>query len=643
MNIRINNKPAQTAPDVQSVSPLDNAIEKAVRFLLDLQEADGYWVGELEGDTILESEYIILMRFLGRGDNSKLNKAARFILEKQMANGGWAIFPDGPVDVSASVKAYLSLKLTISTGKEPYMQKAREAIQAAGGVSAVNSYTRFYLAMLGQIHWNDVPAVPPEIMLLPKWFYFNIYAISSWSRTFVAPLSIIWSHKRTINLSNRLGIRELFEHDDPKCMRLKATRPLISWKNCFLAIDSLLKLAERFHFTPFRQKALKHAEKWMLEHMEHSDGLGGIFPPIIYSLIAMRALGYKDDHFQVRRAMEELRKLEIEEDNTLRLQPCTPPVWDTAIAVNALAETGIDRDHPAMRRAAEWIISKEVKIRGDWSAKRPRLQPGGWCFEFNNDFYPDIDDTAMVLMALAKTGDVPGKTEACDRAIEWLLGMQGKDGGWASFDVDNNRWVFNNIPFADHNAMLDPATTDITARILEMLSLYGYDMNDRLCRNAIRFIKYEQEPDGAWYGRWGVNYIYGAWQAIRGLTQIGLHENNSMVHNGAAWLLSVQNPDGGWGECCISYWKPVMKGKGESAPSQTAWALMGLMCAGLTESDAVKSGIEYLINNQRPDGAWDEDAFTGAGFPKVFFLKYHLYKHSFPTMALGMYRRLNKT
>lgn len=643
MNTNISQTSMQNKNEAPRPDPLDEAIERSLAFLLSSQTDEGYWIGELEGDTILESEYIILMRFLGKGKKTKLDKAARYILSKQLKNGGWAIFPNGPVDVSASVKAYLALKLTIATGSEPYMEKAREAIRDAGGVPATNSYTRFYLAMLGQIPWSAVPAVPPELVLLPKWFYFNIYAISSWSRTFVVPLSIIWTRKVTNELSERLGISELMPPEDRSNLHKRVRSPFITWRDFFIVADRLLKLAERLQLIPLRRIALKQAEKWMLEHFEHSSGLGAIFPPIVYSLIAMKALRYDDRDPQVQRAMDELEKLEIEEEDTLRLQPCTSPVWDTAIVVNALAEAGVDRDHPAMTRAANWIVSKEVKIRGDWKFKRPRLKPGGWYFEFRNDYYPDIDDTAMVLMALAKVGDVPGKTEACERGLRWIKGMQGKDGGWASFDVDNNRRVFNNIPFADHNAMLDPSTADITARVLEMLSCYGDVKGLRSCRRALLFLQKEQHRDGSWYGRWGVNYVYGTWQALRGLSQVGFDIHHPSIQSATRWLVSVQNPDGGWGESCISYWNPEEKGRGESTPSQTAWAIMGLMSAGLADTDAVKAGIDYLMRTQDSDGTWHEDSFTGTGFPQVFYLKYHLYSHSFPTMALGMYRRLTRS
>lgn len=628
---------------------LDEALSRAVEYLLGAQTEEGYWSAELEGDTILESEYIILMCFLGRGlrqaqdasgqaQDAKLRKAAAYLRSKQMDNGGWAIYPGGPVDVGASVKCYLAFKLTGTSPDEPFMVKAREAIRAAGGVPAVNSYTKFYLAMLGQIPWNDAPAVPSELNLLPSWFYLNIYAISSWSRTFVVPLSIIWARKPVVRVPESMGISELFGEGEREKVRLRMKRPIFTWRNFFVGVDAMVKRAEKWGILPFRERAVRKAERWVLDHFEHSAGLGAIFPPMVYALIALRVLGYPDDSPEVRRAWDELAALEIEEEDTLRVEPCTSPVWDTAIAINALAEAGLPPDSPAMIKAAKWTVGKEVKIRGDWSVKRPNLEPGGWYFEFANDFYPDIDDTAMVLMGLKKCGDVPGKQESMQRAMSWLLGMQGRDGGWASFDVDNNKKIFNAIPFADHNAMLDPSTSDITARILEMFSFFDVSPQAPEVRRAIEFMRAEQEPDGSWYGRWGVNYVYGTWQAIRGLTRIGISTGDPMIRRGAAWLASVQNEDGGWGESCDSYYDPGLKGQGPSTASQTAWALMGLMCAGDGDSEAVRRGFDYLIRTQRADGTWDEDEFTGTGFPNVFYLRYHLYRHSFPTMALGMHK-----
>lgn len=634
MELRTKKTSAETAISA------DCAIARAIDWLLNSQLPEGSWAAELEGDTILESEYIILRRFLGHADEAKLRKASAYLRSKQIPEGGWAIYPGGPVDISASVKAYFALKLTGASPDDPHMISARKAINSAGGISAVNSYTKFYLAMLGQISWQDTPAIPTELNLLPSWFYFNIYEISSWSRTFVVPLSIIWAHKPVIHIPHEQGVGELFGPTDRKHMRLHVKSPLFSWRNFFIIVDSLVKLIEKIGFLPLREKAVRKAERWMLNRCEHSGGLGAIFPPMVYTLIALRALGYADTSPEVRKANNELAELEIEEDDTLRLMPCTSPVWDTAIAMNALIEAGVPSDAPALTRAADWVIKKEVKIRGDWSVKRPHLEPGGWYFEFKNEFYPDIDDTAMVIMALTKCADLPGKHDAIRRGVNWLCGMQSTDGGWASFDADNNRAIFNAIPFADHNAMLDPSTSDITARILEMFSFVGIGLDNSRVLRAIEFLRNEQTPDGSWYGRWGVNYVYGTWQAIRGLTRIGIDCNDPVIRRASSWLKSVQNDDGGWGESCDSYADPTLKGIGPSTASQTAWALMGLMCAGEADCEAVIRGIDYLIHTQRPDGTWDENIFTGTGFPKVFYLRYHLYRHSFPLMALGMHKRI---
>ena len=634
---------SQLNQESQMHQGLNDAITRAADFLLKSQHEDGYWVGELEGDTILESEYILLMCYLRQRDESELLKCAEYIRRKQMDNGGWALFPGGPVDVSSSLKAYWALKLTGTSPDEPYMVRAREAIWTAGGVPVVNSYTRFYLALLGEISWNCAPAVPPELMYLPPWFYFNIYEISSWSRTFVVPLSIMWHHKITVPVDDFMGIGELFREGEKAAMRLNFRAPVFTWRNFFIGTDKAIKFAESLRLLPGRKRAIAKAEQWMIEHFNYSAGLGAIFPPIIYSLIAMHSLGYEPDNSLMKSALQELRNLQIEEDGAIRIQPCMSPVWDTAIVMNALAEAGVSPDNPILLKAAKWLLSKEVKIRGDWQVKRPRLERGGWYFEFANDFYPDIDDTAMVLMALKKVGDLPGKQEAMDRAMTWELGMQSSNGGWASFDVDNNKHIFNAIPFADHNAMLDPPTSDITARILEMFSYFDIGKEHVQAQNGIDFVRRTQEPDGSWYGRWGVNYIYGTWQSIRGLTRIGLDLNDPSIRRGVDWLRNVQNEDGGWGESCISYNDSHLKARCQSTASQTAWAIMGLMSAGEISCDAVTRGVNFLTSTQNKNGTWEEEFFTGSGFPKVFYLRYHLYRHSFPLMALGMYRRLSRS
>jgi squalene-hopene/tetraprenyl-beta-curcumene cyclase len=623
------------------IRDLDQTVSRAADFLLSIQQPDGHWVGEFEGDTILETEYVILLKILGNGDEETIRKAAEYVRRKQLPSGGWAIYTGGPADLSASVKAYWVLKLTGSSVDDPNMKRARNEILAMGGAERCNSYTLFYLAILGQIDWDRSPAVPPEIVLLPNWFYINLYEFSSWSRTFIVPLSILWAHRPVHPLPPEQGIQELFIAKNDGWIR---TNPF-TWKRFFTIADKLLKCSERIGFHPLRKKALAVAEKWMLEHFEGSDGLGAIYPPIVYSLLAMRAMGYPDDNEHVVRARRELEDLRIDEEETVRLQPCKSPVWDTAIAINALLSAELPNDHPQLLKSADWIFSKEVRRRGDWSVKRPNLNPGGWAFEYNNEFYPDIDDTAMVLLALRQL-DLSRRSDAPNvmkRALDWLLGMHNRDGGWGSFDVDNDRQLLCHIPFADHNAMIDPSTVDITSRILEMLAALGYDQSNPHVAKAIRYTLNEQEEDGAWFGRWGVNYIYGTWQSLKGLAAIGIPADHPSMRKGAKWLLHHQNIDGGWGESCGTYDDPSDRGKGPSTPSQTAWALIGLMVSGYENSDSVKRGIEFLISAQNENGSWDEPEWTGTGFPRVFYIRYHMYRHSFPLWALGMYAKLLKS
>lgn len=637
------------------------AVIASQKWLLGRQAPDGHWVGELEGDTILESEYALLLAFLkgkvteGEPPPEKLRRAAKYLLKKQLEDGGWSIYPGGPAEVSASTKAYFVLKLAGYSPHEPFMRRAREVILSLGGIEKINSFTKIYLAIFGQYPWEKCPAVPPEIILLPSWFYFNIYAISSWSRTILVPLSIVWASKPLVPVPEERGISELYceretlhssgesvHRSTPHAGSRKSS--LFSWRNLFLTLDKVLKLAERYHFTPWRKRALKTAEEWMLARFEKSGGLGAIFPPMVNSVMALKCLGYPGDDPTMKQAIHELEHLEIHEGETMRLQPCVSSIWDTALSMVALHESGLPLDHSSMRKAAGWLLSKEVTSPGDWQVYRKNLKPGGWFFEYANEFYPDVDDTAMVLLALRGRGlhsvQDDEEIKACNRGLAWLLGMQGRDGGWASFDADNDRMVFTHIPFADHNAMLDPSTADITGRVLEMLSHYGFSRQDKPVEKGIRFLAECQEPDGSWYGRWGVNYIYGTWQVLKGLTAIGEETTSACVQKGVKWLLQVQHEDGGWGESCETYDDPSLKGQGKSTPSQTAWAVMGLMTAGLVNHQGVKRGIEYLLKTQTPEGTWEEEEFTGTGFPKVFYLGYHLYRHYFPLFALGMYTTL---
>ncbi len=622
-------------------SPLQRAIERARRCLLDMQQADGHWIGELQGDTILESEYILLMAFLGREDEDVCRKAANYILRQQMSEGGWNNYPGGPADLSVSVKAYFALKLTGHDPSAPYMLRAREVILSLGGAAGCNSFTKFYLALLGQFPYANCASVPPEMVLLPRWSYINLYAMSSWTRTIVVPLSIFSACKPLRRLPAAKGIAELFKQaPDTPLWPAKPSGRLLSWANFFLGIDWLYKKIEPW-LGPIRRLALKRAAEWMREHLHESDGLGAIFPPMIYTVIVYRCLGIRDDAPEMQEALAQLEDFMIEEEDTIRLQPCFSPVWDTALTLNALADADLPHDHPAIERAARWLLTKEVQQKGDWSLTNPGLEPGGWFFEYRNAYYPDTDDSAMVLMALAKTGqaDTRHGRPAVERGLRWLLGMQNGDGGWAAFDRDINREVLTRVPFADHNAMLDPSCPDITARVLEALGHYGFNVeNPHVCR-AIDFLRRTQDERGCWIGRWGVNYIYGTWQVLCGLRSIGFDMQDPMVRRAVAWLQKVQQIGGGWGETCRSYDDPSLAGQGTPTASQTAWALLALLAAGESDSDAVRAGIDYLLKTQGADGNWREELFTGTGFPKVFYLKYHLYRLYFPLMALARYQQ----
>ncbi len=622
---------------------LHAAIERTRQHLLGRQSPDGHWVGELQGDTILESEYILLMAFLGREGEAHVAKAARYILCKQMPEGGWNNYPGGPADVSVSVKAYFALKLAGHKADEPYMRRACDVIRGLGGAAVCNSFTRFYLALLGQLPYGNCPAVPPEMILLPRWCYFNIYAMSSWTRTIVIPLSIFSAYKPVRRLPEGLGIPELFiEPQQTPRWPHPPTEQVFSWTNFFLALDQLLKFAERWLSWPVRGFALSKAKAWMLSHFADSDGLGAIYPPIIYTIICLRCMGYADTSPEMLWALKQLEDLKIEEDETLRLQPCFSPVWDTALTLNALADAGLGQRHPAVPRAVRWLVDREVRRPGDWSIMNPGLEPAGWFFEYRNGFYPDTDDTAMVLIALAKTAHagLPSAKDAAQRAVHWLKHMQNHDGGWAAFDRDINREILTKVPFADHNAMLDPSCPDITARALEALGHFEVKIGDPQVERAISYLRRTQEPSGAWPGRWGVNYIYGTWQVLCGLHSIGLSPKDPMILKAAEWLKRVQQPGGGWGETCRSYDDPTLAGQGTPTASQSAWALLGLIAAGEAHSPEVRAGIDYLLATQRNDGSWSEEEFTGTGFPKVFYLKYHMYSIYFPLMALARYARV---
>jgi squalene-hopene/tetraprenyl-beta-curcumene cyclase len=617
---------------------LGSALERTSGWLLSRQNVQGYWVGELEGDTILESEYILLMAFLGREAEPVCRQVAQFMLDHQLEDGGWAIYPGGPTDVSASVKAYFALKLVGFTADEPAMQHARQAILSAGGAHQCNSFTRFYLALLGQISYDECPCVPPELVLIPARWNFSLSAMSAWTRTIVVPLSIMSYFKPVRALPADRGIAELFRSDLGWPSR--RTPRLCSWTNFFLAVDGLLKWLDRSLPSSWRQRAVRAAHRWMLDHCENTDGLGAIFPPMVYSIIALRCLGYDLDSPAVAWAIKQLDDLHIAEDGKIRVQPCLSPVWDTAIAMISLADAKVPQDHPAWGRAVAWLLEKEVRNPGDWQICGPNVEPTGWHFQFHNAFYPDLDDSAMVLLALERSplADLPAVRAASRRGVDWLLSMQNRDGGWAAYDVDIDNQVLTRLPFADHNAMLDPSCADITARVIELLGTLGHRADHPSIARALDYLFRTQEPEGCWYGRWGVNYIYGTWQVLQGLSALEFPMDHPAIGRAVAWLESTQQPSGAWGETCQSYDEPALKGTGEPTASQTAWATLGLIAAGKALSPAVRRGIDYLIRAQLPDGSWNESPFTGTGFPRVFYLRYHLYRIYFPLMAMARYQ-----
>jgi len=654
------------------IAPVRAAIAQARQWLLAAQQDDGYWVGELEGDSILQSEYILLLAFLGQEHTDRARRAANMLIEKQLPEGGWAMYPGGRIEPSGSVKAYFALKLTGHDPSAEYMQQARQAILAHGGADVVNSYTRFFLALLGQISYECCPAVPPEVVLLPKWFPVNLYMVSAWSRTMIVPLSIMSALRPVRRLDEEQGIRELFirEPADWPPLRIPDAPQrsgLVSWDRFFRGVDWVLKWCQRHGVTPLRRRAIDAARAWMLARFVGSDGLGAIFPPIVFSAIALRALGYADDSPEMAECLGQLEALIVEDEqsDTLHLQPCKSPVWDTALVVRSLGAAGLGRDHPALGRGIDWLLDRQITVPGDWS-ETVAAEPGGWAFEYHNDFYPDVDDTALVLAALrtqfkenagaadalppdlrlaeqpateepteAAVARLDRSTGAIERGLAWLLAMQNRDGGWGAFDRNNNRRFLCHVPFADHNAIIDPSTPDLTGHVLATLGELGLRVGDPAVDRAVAYIRRTQEANGSWFGRWGVNYIYGTGEVLAGLAAVGVPAGDAAVARAANWLLCCQKPSGGWGESANSYAPGHAPGEGPETASQTAWAMLGLLAAGMEDHPALAQAVHFLVDRQGADGAWEEPEFTGTGFPRVFYLRYHYYRIYFPLLALS--------
>jgi len=618
---------------------LEQAIERGADHLLSLQFEPGYWLGELEADSTLESDYIYYLHVLGKADPARVAKLANYVRQKQLPDGGWSIYPGGPSELNATCKAYFALKLAGDNPESARMVQARETVLRLGGLERSNSYVRFYLAVAGALGWEMVPSILPEMMLLPNWFYLNIYEMSSWTRGIVIPMAILSALRPDWRLPERAHVDELFKDPEQKTAAFDWSDQLISWRNFFLAADRAMKLYEKLPWKPLRQRALREAKSWLLEHLERSEGLAAIYPAMMNSIFALIALGHGPDDPLTSREIREFGRFEIEEEDTIRLQPCVSPVWDTCIAMVALEEAGVPADHPALVKSAEWILSKQVLGSGDWQVKNKDAAPGGWVFEFRNDFYPDVDDTAFVLMALqrVKFPDPARMEAAVRRGIQWLLSMQNRDGGWAAFDRDNNKGFLCNIPFADHNAMLDPSTADVTARVLECLGRFGWSANHPAIQRAVEFLLKDQCEDGSWFGRWGANYVYGTSGVLRSLETVSLTAKE-YCQRAVRWLRSVQKADGSFGESLHSYTEPHTKGEGASTASQTAWGLIGLLAGAEASDPAIEKAVSYLVDEQNADGSWSESEFTGTGFPCVFYLKYHLYRNSFPLYALARFR-----
>jgi squalene-hopene/tetraprenyl-beta-curcumene cyclase len=630
------------APAIEAI-PAEEARAAALhgaRALIAKQHPSGYWNGNLTADSTLQSDYILLQMWLhpAEADGTwnpptmpRIRKAARAILDAQMPDGGWSIYEPGPPEINATVRAYTALKMAGMDMDHPRMRQALGMVHKLGGIQACNSYTKINFSFFDLFPRKFCPTIPPELMILPGNF---LYEMSSWTRSIIVPLSIVQALGGTKPTPGLLRVDELTH---PKRKFALARRDRIA--NLFVAADKLFKRWERQNVRRIRQEAIREAEEWMLQHLEHSEGLGAIYPGMMYGIMALDALGYERDHPDLIREIQHFDNLMLEGPESLIFQPAKSPVWDTAIAAYALGELG-EIDSSSLTAAADWLLAKEVRRKGDWARKRPDLRPSGWAFEFDNEFYPDIDDTAMVLLALlhARSADQERQARAEARAVNWLLGMQSSDGGWAAFDVDNNWEFLNKVPFADHNAMLDPTCPDITGRTLESLCRRGFDYRNEPIARGIDYLLSHQEQNGSWYGRWGVNYVYGTFLAIRGLAATGSPNVEPAMDRGARWLKSVQNPDGGWGESCRGYDTGKFE-RAVSTPSQTAWAVLGLIAAGKTHHAETMRGIQWLKDNQRPDGTWEESITTGTGFPRVFYISYHLYRDYFPIYALATYAK----
>ncbi len=625
----------------ESSTALDDAVSAAERALLARQQSDGHWVFELEADATIPAEYILLEHFLDEIDVTLERKIAVYLRRIQNADGGWPLFYLGETDISATVKAYYALKLAGDSPDAPHMQRARARILERGGAAKCNVFTRIALALFGQIPWRAVPVMPVEIMLFPRWFPFHLDKISYWSRTVVVPLLVLTALRARARNPLGIDIRELFvvppEHETDYS-HMTGGSPLAK---TFVAIDRVLGVLDPLVPHPLRARAIAAAVRFTTQRLNGEDGLGAIFPAMANSLMAFAALGYAKDHPDRAIAKRAIEKLLVVGRDEAYCQPCMSPIWDTSLATHALLESNGQDAPAAVTRANRWLVGRQVlDVVGDWAVRRPNLRPGGWAFQYWNDFYPDVDDSAVVAMAIHRD-DPSAYRESLSRAAEWIVGMQSSNGGWGAFDAENEHYALNEIPFADHGALLDPPTEDVSARCVGFLIQYGYDVDDPSVARGLDYLRRTQLPNGSWYGRWGTNYIYGTWSVLNAFLAAGETSRNSQnVRRAVAYLLRAQRADGGWGEDGATYYEESIDLCKESTASQTAWALLGLMNAGEAHHPAVARGIEYLIAHQAENGFWNEPWFTAVGFPRVFYLRYHGYSAYFPLFALARYRNL---
>jgi squalene-hopene/tetraprenyl-beta-curcumene cyclase len=607
-----------------------------------MQREDGHIVFELEADTTIPSEYILLKHFLDEIDLDMEARIGRYLRRHQGKDDGWPLFHDGDMDISASIKAYWALKIIGDDIDAPHMKRAREAILAKGGAARANVFTRIAMALYGDVPWRAVPVMPVEIMLLPLWFPFHMSKIAYWSRTVIAPLLVLAALKPRARNPRGVTIRELFitPPEQEKVYNINPTGSFVG--ECFLVLDKVLRFAEPYFPKGLRQRAIDKAVAFYTERLNGEDGLGAIYPAMANAVMAYDALGYAKDHPDLVIAKKSIEKLVVKRGDEVYCQPCVSPVWDTSLAAHALMEAGAEPGDPKLKAALDWLKDRQIlDVKGDWIVRRPDVRPGGWAFQYNNDYYPDVDDTAVVAMAMHRTGD-PAYKENIDRAAEWIIGMQSASGGWGAFEPENEHFYLNSIPFADHGALLDPPTEDVTARCLGFLAQIGYERGHPVIDKGVNFLKRFQQEDGSWFGRWGANYIYGTWSVLCALNAVGEDMDQEYIRRAVDWLKARQRPDGGWGEDLVTYEHDKRDVAKASVPSQTAWAVLGLMAAGEVESEEVRRGVAFLQNHPREGARWDEKYWTGTGFPRVFYLKYHGYAAYFPLWAMARYDTLMK-